>query len=436
MQSCDVVVVGAGFAGLSAAEALVKAGRQVIVLEARDRVGGCSEAMLNGLGEKVDTGGQFVCDEMPLILDLIRRQNRRLITPAERGLPRALPAASVPEQAHPHTEAEIFARANEIYYDELRHVVLTPDMAEITVAGWIAQRTPDPAIRAAFVSIAECANCISAARQPLWTLIAMHRNGPREVSEMQYFVEGTMHAVAAALADGLEGHIRLSQKVSAIEQGDGGLVIQTTSGRIAAREMVLAISPIHWPEIGFDPPLPATTAKAGSAFSRGDVVKFLIRYERAFWNQRGWSGMCQWSEPSGIWFGDASHDPARPMLVGFMGGPSAAAFRARAETGRRSLVLDELARAFGPEALTPLDYLERDWGSDALALGGYSAVVTDPAARDAVAILQQGAGRISFAGTDLADAFSGYIEGAIWSGRYAAAQVLARFDGKCVSGSE
>lgn len=426
MQSCDVVVVGAGFAGLSAAETLVRAGQQVIVLEARNRVGGCSEAMINGLGEAVDSGGQFVCDEMPLILDLIQRQGRRLITPAECGLPRALPAVALPDAAQPHPEAEVFAVASGIYYDELRHVEVTPDMAGMTVAGWIAQRTPDPAIRAAFVSISECANCIAAARQPLCSLIAMHRNGPHEVSEMQHFVAGTMHAVVANLAESLGGRIRLSQKVGSVAQDGDGIVVETESGRIAARELVLAISPVLWPEIQFDPQLPEATTTAAAAFSRGDVFKVLIRYERAFWKQRGWSGTCQWSEPPGIWFGDASHDPGRPMLTGFLGGPSAAMLRARTEAERRDFVLAQLAAAFGPEALAPLDYIERDWGGDALAPGGYCAIVTDPTALNASAVLQQGVGRINFAGTDLANAFQGFIEGAIWSGRSVAVQLLAR----------
>ena len=75
----DVIVVGAGFCGLTAANELKAAGIDVPVLEARDRVGGRVEAQTNGLGETVDTGGQFICDDMPEVMALAKKHGKTLV---------------------------------------------------------------------------------------------------------------------------------------------------------------------------------------------------------------------------------------------------------------------------------------------------------------------------------------------------------------------
>ena len=75
----DVIVVGAGFCGLTAAIELKAAGLDVLLLEARDRVGGRVEAKTNGLGETVDTGGQFICDDMPEVMALAQKHGKTLV---------------------------------------------------------------------------------------------------------------------------------------------------------------------------------------------------------------------------------------------------------------------------------------------------------------------------------------------------------------------
>lgn len=413
-MSVDVVVIGAGFAGLSAAEALINDGCSVVVLEAQGRVGGRSESMLNGLGERIDSGGQFVCDEMPLVLELLRRHGRRLI---------AADAAGCGTGPLPG-DGPLFAAAADIYYSDLQAIDAADIAPESTVADWIAGRSADPQMRAALRSIAECANCMSADDQPLWTLVDMHHTGPRNVTEMQYFVDGTIHALAQAIAEPLR--VRLSCPVRGIRQTTDGHVVETDGGNIVARQVILAVPPTALETIAFEPALPDDLIRAARAYRRTDTFKFLIRYPQAFWRDRGQSGLCQWTAPAGLWFGEASHDPSRPMLVGFLGGPSAATLRAQDTDARRATILGALAQALGPEALAPLDYIARDWGADAFGTGGYNAVPVGPDAPGAARRLRAGHGGIGFAATDFAPAFAGFIEGAISMGRAAAARALAR----------
>ena len=79
IERTGVVIVGAGFTGLSAALELNKADIDFLLLEARDRVGGRVEATLNGLGERIDSGGQFLCEDMPELMALLQARGKTLV---------------------------------------------------------------------------------------------------------------------------------------------------------------------------------------------------------------------------------------------------------------------------------------------------------------------------------------------------------------------
>jgi monoamine oxidase len=152
------------------------------------------------------------------------------------------------------------------------------------------------------------------------------------------------------------------------------------------------------------------------------VIKFLLRYDRAFWRSAGWSGSAGFTDPPGLFVADATAE-GRPMLAGFLGGPACDTLRAMSAVDRRALILNRIAVVFGEDALTPLDYLERDWGQDAYSPGGYGVFVTgdDPVA--AVTTLRHWDGPVAFAVSDLSDQFPAYIEGAIHMGRTVAERV-------------
>ena len=128
----DVIVVGAGFCGLTAAIELDAAGIDVTVLEARDRVGGRVEAALNGLGETVDTGGQFICDDMPEVMALARKHGKTLVESNFDGDYVAQPAMSRRDAERAYDgSAALRERMNKISPDD-------PEIAGLSVAQWLA----------------------------------------------------------------------------------------------------------------------------------------------------------------------------------------------------------------------------------------------------------------------------------------------------------
>ena len=128
----DVIVVGAGFCGLSAAIELKAAGLDVLLLEARDRVGGRVEAKTNGLGETFDTGGQFICDDMPSVMALAQRHGKTLVESNFDGNYIVQPVMSAKEAERAYTgSSALRERMNTISPDDT-------EIAGLTVGAWLA----------------------------------------------------------------------------------------------------------------------------------------------------------------------------------------------------------------------------------------------------------------------------------------------------------
>jgi monoamine oxidase len=416
----DVIVVGAGFAGLAAAGELSAAGFDVLVLEARDRVGGRVESLRAADGRRIDTGGQFLCDEMPEVLALARRFGKTLVeTPLDGEFVAQPPTTEEEAEATYSASMAIRKRMNAIDPDD-------PDIAGLSVAAWVERQGDDEGAKNAFRSMVEGLWCQSLERLPLWHLIDNDRRITNENYELQYFIGETMHALADDLAAGLGDRLRLGAAVERIVYGPRGVRVTTASGNFEAAELVVAVPPVMASRIAFEPPLPAGLARALSVWESGAVIKVLVRYPKAFWREAGLSGTVMWRDQHGLFACEVSPDPDHAALVVFMGGPRALSWRALDETSFRETLLAKLAAALGQEALTPLEILPRDWTNDRWSGGGYSDLIVDMQARDAEAMLLAGHPPVHFGSSEISPSFPGYVEGAIVAGREVAKKVMAR----------
>lgn len=423
MSSADVVVVGAGFTGLSAATALVEAGLDVVVLEARERVGGRVEALVNGLGERVDAGGQFLCEDMPEVMALARRFGKALREPPEEG-----DFLSMPPTGDAETE-RIYAASDAIRERVKQLQPRDPSTQGLTVAAWLDRQPENREAKAAYRSLIEGLWCLDIDRVPLWFLADTDRRVTNTVTELQYFPAPTMHSIAEDLAASLGARLRLSSAVTSIAVEGDGVVVTIPEGKISARVVIVAVPPSTARRIDYRPALSPDLARSLRAWESGAVIKVQLRYSRAFWRDAGLSGMVAWREPSGLFVLDTSPTPKRPMLTFFLGGPMAR------EIGRldRQVIVDRilgwLSRPLGEEAFRPLDLFFRDWTDDPWSGGAYSDLVVDMHALDAEEVLRAGAPRIVFASSELSPSFPGYVEGAIVAGRAAAERARRQIAG-------
>jgi len=423
-MSAEVIVVGAGFCGLSAATELNAAGLEVTVLEARDRVGGRVEARPNGLGELVDTGGQFICDDMPEVMALARQKRKTLLDAHFDGDYIAQPALS-PQDAERADDGSgaLRDRMNLISPDD-------PAIAGLSVGAWLRAQEEPADVKAAFRSMIEGLWCLGLDELPLWHLIDNDRRITNEVGELQYSLAETLHSLADDLAHDLGGHVRLATPVTLIERGTKGVTVHAGGDIMQAVAVVVAVPPVMASRIGYAPRLPPRLAHALGVWRSGSVIKVAVRYERPFWRERGLSGMVMWREPPGLFAFDTSRDAAHASLTFFIGGPLAREWRPRGEEYVRAETIAKLVAALGPDAGDVRDMTVRDWSDDRWSGGAYSDMIIDLDARDAEDALRAGAPPLFFASSELSSSFPGYVEGALVAGREVAARVIAALSRK------
>jgi monoamine oxidase len=415
----EVIVVGAGFAGLAAALELARQGIDFIMLEARDRVGGRVESAFNGLGERLDTGGQFLCEDMPELMRLAAEHGKTLVETPLDGDFIVQPSLPPAEKHRLYQETmAIRERMDAIAPDD-------PAIAGLTVAKWLDRQDDGTEAKAAYHSLIEGLWCQAIERLPLWHLIDNDRRITNEVSELQYFLGETMHSLADDMAGELGARLLTSMPVTEIAHGAGGIRVTANGEVFEAGHAIVAVPPVMASRIAYAPALPRRLSRALGAWQSGAVIKIKLRYARAFWRDRGLSGTAMWRDPHGLFVCDTSGDAGHPALVVFIAGPLAWRWGALGEAGMRRELTARLTAALGPEVDAFIVATFRDWTGDPWSGGGYSDLVLDLDVRDAEAALREGAGPLQFASSELSPSFPGYIEGAVVAGRIAARKAVA-----------
>lgn len=408
-----MIVVGAGFSGLAAAAELKKAGLDVLVVEARDRVGGKAGATVNGLGERLDIGGQYYCDDMVEVSKLVACAGLTVEPTYVDGEFLTQPPLGVAARQASYAQS-VGLR------EKLKQEMADSPRSRESVADWLGRQDVSADAKAGFRSMIEGLWCLPLQDLPAWHLADTDRRITNEQFELQYSLAETMQGLADHLAAELGDRVRLSTPVRTIEHQRDGVRLVTNGGLLGARAVLIAVPPVAASRIVQSPPLGPRLGGALAAWKSGSVIKARLRYASPFWRERGRSGMVMWRDPVGLFCCDASVG-AQAALGVFAGGPLARAWR---QGDVRALILDHLAAALGDEARSVLDVWYHDWCDDPWSGGGYGDLIIDPAAHDAEDIIRAGQPPVHFVFSELSPSFPGYIEGALIAGRAAAHRMV------------
>jgi monoamine oxidase len=440
----DCVVVGAGFSGLAAATALVEAGRSVVVVEARDRVGGRVRTVHVG-GSRTCVGAQWIGPQQSRMLALAD-QARVTRFPTHIDGTKVLELGGLQRTYTSHIPSLPWLHLAELQLllwriDRMTATVSVadahtdrPELDGLTVEGFKRQHAWSPRVRGLIDAMVRVVFGMEASDLSLLRFLQYLRSGGGldpiiEVdggAQEQRVAEGT-HAIAQYLADALGDRVHLSSPVRQIDWCDG-VRVRTDGGTFLGRHAILAIPPhlvgrIHW-----EPALPADRDHLLQQFPMGQTIKVFLQYETAFWRDAGMSGevVCD-AMPVSIAYDNTTLD-GQPGLLGFVVGGHARQFGAMSEDARRAAVIDCFVRWFGADAGSPTAYHEEDWGLDPWS-GGCPTSSPSPGTLAAYGhLLRAPMGAVHWAGTEVATEWTGYMEGAVQAGRAAAQQILAKLD--------
>jgi monoamine oxidase len=444
-REVDVLVVGAGLAGLSAARALVAAGAATAVVEARDRVGGRTLSRAAGRGV-FDLGAQYVGPDQARLRRLARElavetaptphAGRKWLELAGRRSSYAGAIPGLPPLALLQLQLVIrrLDRAiREVPPASPWSAARARAWDAHTAESWWSRFTFGRSVRAILrqttrmtfgaesdeMSFLSFLHYLSAAGGLL------HMTSIAGGSQQDHFVGGSQQ-LSQRLAESLGERVVLRAPVRRIVQDGAGARVHTDRGEWRARCVVVAIPPLLAGRIAYEPEVPAARSVLVQRFPMGAAIKCIALYERAFWRERGFSGEAI-SDRGAVGFVlDTSHGSSQPALVAFIEGAPARAWSGRPAQERRRAVLRDLAGIFGPEAEQASDYLDQDWIAEPWT-GGCSAGFTTPGTLSRFGpALREPVGCIHWAGTETASEWFGYMEGALESGERAAREVLSR----------
>ena len=450
----DTVVVGAGISGLVAAHHLARRGRDVLVVEARGRVGG---RVLNHAlphGDTVESGGAFIGPTQTHIAALARRLGVRTFDEYDDGqsvyvsstLGRMTYQGTVPPDPTILPDAALLQTRIDQYASEIDVAApWTHPMAatwdRMTLAEYIRQNCAnadgvnrvircwtqpgfgaDPEELSFLYVVWYCA-CSGDRTHPG----TFERNSDTaDGAQKKRFVGGSQ-LVPLRLAQRLGDRVALRAPVHRIDQHHDHAVVHTGRGPVRAGTVVVAVPPPLVLDIDWHPHLPADRRALMRRLDMGELMKCDAVYRTPFWRRAGLNGFgIADSGAVRAAFDNCPKDGDPGVLLAFVGGGTWRHYGLQTRARRRRAVLEGFAAMFGDRALRPVDYVEHDWTHERWTTGGPVANYAPEVMTSVGHTIRTPFRHVHWAGTETSTYWTGYMDGAVRAGERAAREVLGR----------
>jgi monoamine oxidase len=452
-QRFDAIIAGAGLAGLSAAYQLYKAGLNVKVLEARDRVGGRVKNIMLRDGTPIEIGGQWAGLDHTTLKDLAKEvgvevfkghlNGEHLFWNGEtlhRFREQNYPLSSEDEAALGKGIARLESLANNLDPNQPWTTANAKTLDTQTFAQWLNENVerelPKRLLNAMIESLTAAAPHEYSALHAAFMLAMSggldHLFTP-ELSLAERFVGGSQ-LICTRLAEKLGDSVLLRAPLESCTYTNNEVTVTTSRDTFKASQLILAMPPVLMNRINFSPALPTKRRGLQNHLPQGTVIKFIAAYSKPFWREQGLSGWVNSVEPP---FYDAL-DNSPPdghlgVLTTFIVGSSARDISGWTPVQRKTLVLGQFAKFYGEEAFNTDEFLELDWNAEVYSEGGYQGNFVLGGWTAYGETIREAIGPIHFAGSETSGSMYGHMEGAVKSGYRAAQEVQAKLQIEKVS---
>jgi monoamine oxidase len=435
-----VIVIGAGFSGLTAAFELSQVGYDVTIVEARNRVGGRVVSFGDmAPGKTVEGGGELIGSNHPTWVTYAKRFGLEFLDVTEEEdfeFPIMLGGKRLSADESEALWAELEKVVSSINADAAR--IADPDrpwttqgadaLDRRTLASWVQGLAASERCKIAIDAMMTADNGVRTEWQSYLGNLAMIKGHGVEkywTDSEVYRCKSGNQLLARRLATSIgDSRILLSSPVEAVTVREKTLSVRLASGRVLEADDVIVTAPAPvWNKIAFDPPLPAQLAP-----QMGVNIKCLIAVQNPFWRRAELAPDLLSDGPINMtWHATDGQPGPGTVLTAFSGGPDADTCRAWPAALRVENALVELSKVY--RGIRPAFVKGRfmDWPSDIWVHGSYSF----PAPGQVTTmgpLLWNSESRLRFAGEHTSYAFMGFMEGALHSGALVA-RTLAERDG-------
>ncbi|HZN13041.1 MAG TPA: FAD-dependent oxidoreductase [Acidimicrobiales bacterium] len=451
----DVAVIGGGLAGLTAARRLDARRLSVVVLEANPSVGGRMASIDVG-GTRIDVGGQWAGPTQDRILALAKSLGVRhfdsyhkgattLVWKGERS---TFEGDFPPFEGDPPKVSRAELRDAVRLWDEIEgiadHDIGSPwtysrsdRRDDVRLDRWLRDKaTTDfgPFVVKMMAGIGG-----SGAFEPRdvsvlhmgWT----QATGPQREHPEAYLFDGTAGQIPPLVVKAFSTRVRVrcNAPVQHIEQSADGVTVTARGFTCTARRAIVAVPPTSLRDITFRPDVDPRRRALLRRAHMGAVIKVHAVYATPFWRTRRppVNGSATGDLPTVQFVVDSSPRAGTPgVLTSFITGRLAERLSAATPAARKRAVLKDYVTFFGPEAGRPRHFVEKDWLKHPYIGGAFTWYLLPNTWARFGAMLRPPHGLVHWAGTEVADRWSGYFDGAVRSGECAASAVIDALNGR------
>jgi monoamine oxidase len=427
VSNFDVVIIGAGLAGLNVARELQKTGASVALLEARDRIGGRAHSVPGLAGQSLDLGAQFISDSQKRISALTDEAGLTRVKPfdqgaglffadpvkgAQRVLGDSLPLNKLQQIDALLAQRKLsrFPRENHASVKKLKQISALQYLHEVTISLKTAE------VLAQFIEPEICYPLSKiSAFELLFQINSM--GGASGVSESDgWFIKEGIGSLLEHISRDLQSVIHLNTQVLKVSRKQKAFEIECTRGRYTAQDVIVAVPPQFYKKLGIYELLPNDFADEFDLIRPGTVIKTILVFARPWWRESGLNGKSLSAfGPFSATVDSSPQDGSLGVLTLFstsLGGIMLAESTSESERVTRALKwLEGFDAGPVPE---PLVAKSTNWTADPLAQGGYSSLRTLGSKMTAAELFASRDG-LHFAGTESATEWRSFMEGALQS---------------------